>query len=131
MRDCTCEKPGCRLCWLYHNDPAYRRYWDTAPEQKPVTTFLQAMGAEVAWRAAGHSGPRPEEKTVRRRLCDACQYHDSGTGSCTQCGCYLEAHLIPPIPFGKLDCATQRCPIGLWNYTGGYEGPKCGGCGSK
>jgi hypothetical protein len=131
MRDCTCEKPGCRLCWLYHNDPTYRKYWDTAPEQKPVTTFIQAIAHEIAWRAKGNHGPTKEEKSLRRIHCNACPKRDPKTDSCTACGCYLEIHLIPPIPLGKLDCATQRCPIGLWNYTGGYVGPKCGGCGGK
>src|SRR4051794_32396102 len=27
MRPCTCEQPGCRLCWLYHHDADYRALW--------------------------------------------------------------------------------------------------------
>ena len=27
-RPCTCERPGCRLCHLYHTDKAYRLLWD-------------------------------------------------------------------------------------------------------
>lgn len=27
IRPCTCERNGCRLCWLANNDPRYRRLW--------------------------------------------------------------------------------------------------------
>ncbi len=38
MRPCNCEnqRPGpytpdqCRVCWLYHHDPAYRALWNAA-----------------------------------------------------------------------------------------------------
>ena len=90
--------------------------------------FLLAMKDEIAWRAAGGRGPTPEEKADRRSKCDGCKkHHDESSDSCKLCGCYLEAGLLPPRLMGKLDCATQRCPIGLWETVGGAVARGCGG----
>ena len=130
MRDCTCDRPECYLCQLYHKDPAYKAYWDGEPaETGGVVQFAQAIMVELAWRSSGGRGPSPEEKLQRRTTCDRC-HERTQDDRCRPCTCYLEARLIPPIPFGKLDCATQKCPRDFWGYAGGYTGPKCGGCGS-
>jgi len=94
-----------------------------------AVTFARAMKEEARWRAGGGRGPTTEEKTARRAACDGCPDRDAGRDACTLCGCYLEAGLLPPRPLGKLDCATQQCPKGLWSSVGGYAA--AGGCGGR
>jgi hypothetical protein len=122
----------CYLCWLYHNEPAYRETLDRPPEQlQPpapapagaVFAFLDAMATEAAWRAKGHSGPSAEEKAARRAKCDPCEKRDKDKDLCTACSCYLSARVLPPIPLGKIDCSTQKCPLDLWDYAEGYSPP--------
>jgi len=95
-----------------------------------LTRFTLAMKAELAWRARGGRAPTAEEKADRRVKCNACTlYHDDVKDKCKICGCFLEAGLLPPRPLGKLDCATQRCPLGLWETVGGFKSKGCGGAG--
>ncbi len=38
-RPCMCDKAQCRLCALYHHDPAYRTLWDDqGQEPNPQTS---------------------------------------------------------------------------------------------
>lgn len=80
MRPCTCEDhqtgpygPGqCRLCWLYHNDPAYRALWDS--HTMPLTVACRHLGA-----ATGATVACPSCRgTVALKLF-ACAIH----GACT------------------------------------------------
>jgi hypothetical protein len=43
-RPCTCEREGCRLCWLYHNDPQYRDLWDGKPVEIPKPRVVPLFG---------------------------------------------------------------------------------------
>jgi len=36
-KDKPFEQGMCRLCWLYHNDPAYKAAWDSQPVPKSVS----------------------------------------------------------------------------------------------
>jgi hypothetical protein len=145
----------CHYCWTFENDPKYRAFWlgepipevtnafvagatidpDCVKKQNIVSQawdFATAIAAEMNWRMAGGSAPTADQKAARRATCEACSDHDKEQDKCNLCGCFLEAKLlhIPPIPLGKLDCATQSCPKGLWLTTAG-RGTPCGGCGKK
>jgi hypothetical protein len=148
MRQCECGRyvPGqpwvdgrdCYICWLYHNEPAYQPILDRpAPEKtspgaivNQMVQFADSMITEMAWRAGGGPAPSSQEKAARRRTCDSCDNRDPARDLCTVCGCYLEGNLLhlPPIPLGKLDCATQKCPLGLWGYAGGYAPAEADPC---
>ncbi len=125
----------CRLCWLYFNDSKYHPLWSSEKTEEIVLldigrlmgNYILAMGTEASWRAGGGQPPSLEEKAKRRAACDVCPLWDPTWDACTRCGCYLEAGIFPPRPLGKLDCATQACPIGIWGYTGGFD-PSNGGC---
>ena len=133
----------CKICWLYYNNQRYRELWDKTQGQaveerekqtfsKRIVKFVYAMKIETLWRSQGGLAPTAEEKAHRRSLCNTCDAHSKEDDMCTLCGCYLEAGLLPPRPFGKIDCASQACPKGLWTYTSGFV-PKaeCSPCGKK
>jgi hypothetical protein len=40
-RPCDCG--GCRLCWLYENDPAYRGFWDDQPRPDPAESHRRNL----------------------------------------------------------------------------------------
>ena len=53
-RPCTCDdcdplpwapyqSGQCRLCWLYHHDPAYQRHWDGETEEAPARRSLPCV----------------------------------------------------------------------------------------
>jgi hypothetical protein len=87
-RPCTCDKAQCRLCTLFHHDPAYRALWsDEQPaEGQPATgrplvkrslpcTYLgqvisrrQCMCRrdDVYWCSVGHG------KVTQNGYCDVC-----------------------------------------------------------
>lgn len=133
----------CSKCWYVNHEPdpvdaPQQAIQVSVPQPAPslaqrLTNFAQAMTVEAAWRAQGGAAPTEEEKAARRAHCDAnqCGQHDESNDSCKACGCFLSARLLPPIPFGKIDCSTQSCPVGLWGYTGGYSPKTPGGCCSK
>ncbi len=113
-RSCSCDKPTCHLCRLYNTDPRYMR------AEGGIRSFALAMLDEGKWRADGGAAPTEAERARRRELCNGCDKRDASNDSCTLCGCYLEAGFLPPRPLGKLDCSTQRCPLGIWDFAGGY-----------
>lgn len=128
-RSCTPEDTLATRRYLYHR---YRG----GPLPEPslaerFKAFLQAIKLELAWRTAGGRAPTPEEKAERGRICrsNACRRYDAEKDVCLACGCYLEAGLLPPRPLGKLDCASQACPLGYWGTLGGYQPSSrcCGG----
>lgn len=44
-RPCTCgHVEKCRLCWLYHNNPAYRKIWGPPGLGDRVAQFLSLIG---------------------------------------------------------------------------------------
>lgn len=149
----------CRVCYLYMTSTIHHKLFggtdeivntfvkgksvnQNAPKASPeykkqglakrLWNFAAAMKTEAEFRAAGGEGPTVKEKEIRRKLCDTCSDRIPDTDSCGLCGCYLEAQLVPPIPYGKLSLATQKCPKNLWTYAGDYK-PKsgCGTCGAK
>lgn len=136
----------CRVCWLYHNDPVHQEAIDNLSDprelteeekeqrkverqelslKKRIATWANAMKREMEWRAGGGSAPSPEEKAKRRTICDGCEERDVEQDLCKKCGCYLEAGWFPPRPLGKLDCASQACPLRLWGTTGGAKPAGC------
>jgi hypothetical protein len=92
-----------------------------------IERFLRALAYEMTWRAKGGREPTAEEKAARRALCDPCQYRAPALDRCTICGCFLERRLLhlPPIFLGKLDCATQSCPLGYWGTVAGAPAAGC------
>jgi hypothetical protein len=127
----------CRLCWLFHNNSGYRRLWAGEEPVPPTMTekiknFSAAMTEETRWRLSGGRGLTEDEVAKRRSLCDACEHRDTDDDSCKICGCYLSQRALPPVPVGKLNCATQSCPKGFWSHVAEYR-PKtnCGKCQKK
>lgn len=134
----TCSKCYCANHEPDPEDAPQQAIQVSVPQQAPslaqrLASFAQAMQVELAWRAGGGAAPTDEEKALRRAHCDAnqCGQHDESNDSCRACGCYLEAGLLPPRPWGKLDLASQECPRGLWGFTGGYQPPANAGCCNK
>ena len=128
----------CSGCWYRDKDlePLPEEEQQQQPQPQPQTfaqraaRFMLAMKDEVAWRAGGGAAPTTEEKAARRAACDACEHRDEEADGCQICGCYLEKGLLPPRPFGKLDCSTQSCPLNppKWGHAGGYQPPVQRGC---
>jgi hypothetical protein len=137
MRPCICGKvEQCPYCRFYEQDATYRRLCDEGkvPQPKaPVGLFLNwaaALTVEMAWRARGGRTLTTEEHQQRRALCDACPEHDAEADRCLVCKCYLHARALPPVPMGKLEMATQKCPLDKWDVIPEYRGQAkgCGGC---
>ena len=113
MRPCTCEKvrPGepytldqCRLCWLYHNDPVYRKAWGGPPQLPgPLTQAVNFLGAAARHLVAGLPQAAAEELRRRLALCGACPHMVEDR--CAKCGCPVAA---------KAAWREQRCPLGKW-----------------
>jgi hypothetical protein len=96
VRPCTCEsvRPGpytagqCRLCWLYHNDPAYRALWgapggaDGPPA--PAARSLPCLFLGPVLDKVGCACPA--------RWLRACEVHTVTTlARCKECPDYEEA----------------------------------------
>lgn len=125
MRPCLCDKippkgieysPAyCRKCWLYHNDPVYKRFWDGPSLIEMAANYTMST---AKWIAAGC--PATQEKVREGRIvqCNKCFRLERETRKCLECGCPVDE---------KVDRATDGCPLGLWPG----EIPKggCGGCG--
>lgn len=122
--DCPPERPCTQEQVAEH-----RKLLDGAAPN--VVDFAIAMKREMAWRAQDGAAPTPEERQQRRNICNGCELRDPANDSCKICGCYLEAGLLPPRLLGKIDCATERCPQGFWEYTGGYVPAEKDCCGKK
>ena len=93
MRPCTCEnaRPGaytpdqCRLCWLYHHDPAYRALWGAgAGPAAPPARSLPCVFLGPVLDRAGCACPA--------RWVRACEVHTVTTVErCKACPDYQEA----------------------------------------
>lgn len=102
-RPCECDKSGCRLCWLFHNDSRYAERWGEEP-----SLTRKAIGiamALVTHTAGGMQKASPEEQARRLSLCESCAHKVKGKNKCRICGCGLAL---------KASWAEQRCPIGKW-----------------
>lgn len=98
----------CRLCWLYHNDPAYRKGWsDETPVSGSATTlpgFFQQLSnltaSVVGHLANGAKHVSPEVLEERKAICTACP-HLTAERRCAKCGCYVDV---------KASWESERCP---------------------
>lgn len=83
-RPCICDKPECRLCWLYHNDSNYRTLWNSTDTP---TTVCQHRGEVIT------TAPCTTCKGVVHLKIFACAVHTRctssrpipGTACCTAC----------------------------------------------
>ena len=125
-------KRQCRLCWLYHNSPAYRAHWDGNPNVTSVSVIdpllhekLTALGVPIsrpeppgwfrklvnfsgalvkhAW--AGLPKTPTEEQERRINICLMCEFLRQEDGVCLKCGCGV---------IKKSGWDEQHCPIGKW-----------------
>jgi hypothetical protein len=116
MRPCTCDRDGCRLCWLYHNDERYRLLWsgEGLGEQESIEIGIlkkaQLFASAVArYLATGAKQASPEEQAKRRALCDACEHRDLEKDRCRKCGCGLSGKLL-----SKISWESETCPDSRW-----------------
>src|SRR5215472_5966073 len=96
----------CRLCWLYHNDPGYRKLWGGESVEMP-SLFQQAINytkAVAKHVATGAKEAGPGIVAARLALCQACEFHTSDN-RCSKCGCWTKS---------KASWQEQSCPIGKW-----------------
>jgi hypothetical protein len=94
----------CRVCWLYHNDPAYRHAWGGPPE--PPGALKQAanfLGAVIQHGLAGLPRASAEDTERRLAICRTCDFLVQGR--CGKCGCPVAA---------KAAWAEQTCPAEKW-----------------
>ncbi len=99
-RPCLCDKAvtgqpfttdQCRLCWLYHKDPAYRQFWDSAasPVYAPPSQPCLYLGDE----------------TGERRPCQTCAGRvQLKLRHCVLYGVCTESKPLPMVP------CCQSCP---------------------
>jgi hypothetical protein len=124
-RPCTCDllppPPGepytaayCRVCWLYHNDPAYKALWDDTPQ--PEGPGILQRAANFAGAVASHvmGGARTVSEDVYQRRLALCVTNECGfykDNHCLHpsCGCRLAGSVV-----AKLRWAEQECPVGRW-----------------
>jgi hypothetical protein len=109
-RPCTCEQcdrsgpfgPGqCRLCWLYHNRPAYRALWDgMAPSNEMVSRHAPCRhrGAEQREERCPNCRGFVRVKVFACALHGTCTVARSldGIVCCVTCSDY--APKAPPMP---------------------------------
>ena len=95
MRPCTCEnvRPGpytagqCRLCWLYHNDPAYRALWGAPGEAGGPPTPARSLPCVFLGPVLDKVGCDCPARWLR-----ACAVHTVTTlARCKECPDYEEA----------------------------------------
>jgi hypothetical protein len=112
-RPCTCDRlppPGepystayCRLCWLYHNDPAYKQHWDGEPS---LTTKAVNFGTAIVNHVMGGMKKASSElQLIRISECQKCEFFNKEKRSCQKCGCNMDL---------KVSWLEQKCPIGKW-----------------
>jgi hypothetical protein len=92
-RPCMCERPGCRLCWLYHNDPRYQAIWAQMTPQHfhPPVPNVRPNGYRtqrcIYLGIAVHGQEAPE--TVREwRHCEKGHGIVCPCGACKSCSDY-------------------------------------------
>lgn len=85
MRRCTCDKVDkCRLCWLYHNDPRYKKLWGRGQPARPVRAPCAHEGDIVSWCPAGNVNAHRH-----RCLCDESNFDTCTRGAeCKNCEHY-------------------------------------------
>jgi hypothetical protein len=120
QRPCTCDRikqdgiytlDQCRICWLYHFNPRYRRLW--GGEELPRPGLLQKAGSFLksasTYLARGMPQVSEEEYQRRSEIClsNTCGFFREG--SCLKCGCRLLGQVA-----AKARWATEHCPINLW-----------------
>lgn len=105
----------CRICFLYENDPRYKKLMD-----KPlgiVNKVINLAGAIYSSAKTGFKRVPLEVFDQRKEHCDRCIFNVRG--ECIQCGCPLNKRLLSVLGMpGKLDLASEACPMGYW---GKYE----------
>jgi|SRR6266849_345293 len=111
MRLCLCdnckigepwEAGQCYLCWLFHNDAAYRRFW----AEWPIRTFIRALWRHVCdWCRSATKA----EQNRRRLICDGCEFRDPVKERCKKCGCRVSGILL-----NKIRWRSEQCPINRW-----------------
>lgn len=106
-RPCDCDKPGCRPCWLYRNDPRYAALWGGEPPAEPSLAskalgFAQALALHLS---TGAKKCPPEEAARRLAVCEGCPNRVPGKWRCRLCGCGLKT---------KASWAAMDCPDGRW-----------------
>ena len=112
-RPCACDNQRtgkadtpdqCRVCWLYHNDPAYQRAWAGPPELPGIIKqAVNFLGALVQHAPAGLPPATKEETERRLAICRTCDFLVQGR--CSKCGCPVAATVA---------WADQHCPLGKW-----------------
>ncbi len=110
-RPCTCDKPECRLCWLYHNDARYRKLWEATPSfAQKVINFGKSV---IDHLTSGAQKVSNEVYDQRLSICSNCEQCDKSNEvwTCKLCGCNLQEGAILP---GKARWTEQQCPLDKW-----------------
>ena len=124
-RPCTCEQvETCQLCWLFHNDAAFRRLWggpDLPEGHRPtispgarqaaaggIVRQAATFAGAVARHVAGGLAVVPEETYQQRlEICRACpNLHGN---RCSLCKCRVAGDTL-----AKARWAKEKCPVGKW-----------------
>lgn len=117
LRPCLCDKEGCRLCWLYHNNNDYRKLW-TMPSK-----IDQAINLVIAIRKrieSDYKNVTDEIYTRRLATCAGCP-NKTDDWRCMKCGCYLNI---------KAKWESEKCPENRWELLVIKETKGCG-CANK
>lgn len=74
------------------------------PEQAKNSTLLIA---DVIRNAIQNNQifAKPEEKTRRYDICQACEFFERNSKRCRKCGCYME---------NKTGLTAAKCPVNKW-----------------
>jgi hypothetical protein len=79
MRPCQCDNVAyCRLCWLWHNDPAYKRLWGSAE----IRTSCKHLGPLIATEQCQTCNGRVELKVF---ACDHPVHLKTTIPQCNTC----------------------------------------------
>ncbi len=119
-RPCNCDKDGCRLCWLYHNDIRYYNMWT---DKKLPSKIEQITNAMIALRKRIESefkNVADEVYKQRMSICENCP-NKTQDWKCTKCGCHLNL---------KARWSSEKCPENRWPLIITEEKKGCG-CANK
>lgn len=111
----------CRICFLYENDPRYKKLMDNPPGI--LNKVINLSGAVYKSAKTGFKRVPLEVFNQRKEHCDQCVLNVDGVCTHTECGCPLSRRLLSPLGVpSKLDLASEKCPMDFWSaYTGEME----------
>lgn len=111
----TCDDPPCTEAQSDHKRKIWRERLAKG-EPPSVTRKLVNFGVSMIESAkSGFKRVPLEVYEYRKGQCEKCDFNKNHTCSHPRCGCPTTKRLLSMLGIpGKLDLATEQCPMGFW-----------------